>query len=427
MYKRDNELIYSPSDLNAFLENECVTWLNRFNIEYPGDLQVDETSEEGALIWEAGDEHERVYLAGLVNNGSDVLTINRDDPWAFSATLQAMRDGREIIYQAKLEYGEFAGWADFLFRVDGPSELGVWHYEVWDTKLSRSLKPYFPVQLCCYSEMLDVVQGRLPEQMGIFLGNNERKPLPVADYWFYYRALKRAFLEQQRSFDRNSPPPFPGLADYRHWSGHVNRMLEAWDDPALVANIRTAHVEKLAAAGITTVRGLVASDLETVPRMAKGTFERLRSQARLQCASEPGRPPAYELLPPDPDAIRQGFALLPPASAGDLCFDIEGYPLIDGGLEYLLGVISCDGTGLVFRDWWAHDRPQERASFEAFVDWVYACWKQDPSIHIYHYAPYETTALKRLMCRYASRENEIDELLSNHVSLTYTLSYARRC
>jgi predicted RecB family nuclease len=33
----------------------------------------------------------------------------------------------------------------------------------------------------------------------------------------------------------------------------------------------------------------------------------------------------------------------------------------------------------------------------------------------YHYAAYETTALKRLMCRYASPESEIDELLRNHV------------
>jgi predicted RecB family nuclease len=37
------------------------------------------------------------------------------------------------------------------------------------------------------------------------------------------------------------------------------------------------------------------------------------------------------------------------------------------------------------------------------------------SMHIYHYAAYETTARKRLICRYASREIEVDELLKNHV------------
>jgi len=35
-------------------------------------------------------------------------------------------------------------------------------------------------------------------------------------------------------------------------------------------------------------------------------------------------------------------------------------------------------------------------------------YKQFPDVHIYHYAPYEPAALKRLMGRYATRENELD-------------------
>jgi len=69
-----------------------------------------------------------------------------------------MQQGREVIYQARLRHGEFAGWVDFLFRVNGPTGLGAWHYEVWDTKLSRSLKPYFAIQLCCYADMLNSIQ-----------------------------------------------------------------------------------------------------------------------------------------------------------------------------------------------------------------------------------------------------------------------------
>jgi uncharacterized protein len=37
--------------------------------------------------------------------------------------------------------------------------------------------------------------------------------------------------------------------------------------------------------------------------------------------------------------------------------------------------------------------------------------KTYPDLHIYHYAPYEPVALKRLMGRYVTRENEIDRLL----------------
>lgn len=46
-----------------------------------------------------------------------------------------------------------------------------------------------------------------------------------------------------------------------------------------------------------------------------------------------------------------------------------------------------------------------------FVDFIMARWEQFPDLHIYHYAPYEPAALKRLMGRYATREDEIDRML----------------
>ena len=36
-------------------------------------------------------------------------------------------------------------------------------------------------------------------------------------------------------------------------------------------------------------------------------------------------------------------------------------------------------------------------------------------MHVYHYASYEITALKRLMGRYGTREDEIDDLLRRGV------------
>lgn len=184
------------------------------------------------------------------------------------------------------------------------------------------MKTYYAMQVCCYSEMLEALQGRSPEHAGIILGARERKPLRVSDYYFYYRAIKRAFLEQQRAFRPDAPRDFPGRADYRHWTGYVTGLLEARNDVSLVANIRRAQVEKLAEAGITTVKGLAESSLELVPRMARDTFERLKSQARLQLSSIPGKPPAYEVLPECVENRRRGFGLLPPPSPNDIAFDI---------------------------------------------------------------------------------------------------------
>jgi hypothetical protein len=125
--------------------------------------------------------------------------------------------------------------------------------------------------------------------------------------------------------------------------------------------------------------------------------------------------PAFEVLPQNPVNPRSGLALLPPASPQDIYFDIEGFPLIDGGLEYLLGAVTVAKNKPQFHDWWAHDKPEEKLSFEQFIDWVWLRWKQDPSMHIYHYAAYEVSAMRRLMGQHGTREDEVDALLRAEV------------
>ena len=45
------------------------------------------------------------------------------------------------------------------------------------------------------------------------------------------------------------------------------------------------------------------------------------------------------------------------------------------------------------------------------MDAIMAAWEAHPGMHVYHYAPYEPAAMKRLMGRYATREAELDRLL----------------
>lgn len=53
-------------------------------------------------------------------------------------------------------------------------------------------------------------------------------------------------------------------------------------------------------------------------------------------------------------------------------------------------------------------------AFEHFVDFAVTQKQLDPSTHIYHYAPYEVTAFKRLMSKYACKEDEIDSFLRSN-------------
>ena len=44
----------------------------------------------------------------------------------------------------------------------------------------------------------------------------------------------------------------------------------------------------------------------------------------------------------------------------------------------------------------AHDRTEEKSAFEGFIDWVYPRWRDNPGMHIYHYAAYERSDLPEI-------------------------------
>jgi uncharacterized protein len=86
---------------------------------------------------------------------------------------------------------------------------------------------------------------------------------------------------------------------------------------------------------------------------------------------------------------------------------MEGDPLHEDGLEYLFGVTWREGGALRFRAFWGHTRAEEKAAFEAFMDFVAQRLVRHPDLHIYHYAAYENTALKRLMSLHGTREDAV--------------------
>lgn len=406
----NGHFVYSPSDLIVFMESEFASWMDKYNLVRPGEVQPDETDEALQRLFDRGNRHETTYLERLRADGRDVCTIERKHPDTAAATLAAMRAGREVIYQAYLQLPPFAGYADFLVRVPGTSALGGHHYEAWDTKLARKAKPYFAIQLCCYAEMLEHIQGRRPTEFQIVLGDSSTYRTRTDDCFFYYRSIKEAFLEFHAAFDPDRQPEPEGMRDHRRWASHAGEILERLDHLCRVANVTTLQMKKLRTAGIATMAALAASTLDRVPRMDTAVLDRLRAQANLQVRSDDSL--QYELLPPQPG---RGLTILPPPSEGDVFFDMEGYPYLEDKLEYLFGACWYEDATLQFTDWWGHDATQEKRAFESFVDWVHARWRQDPRMHIYHYANYEKAALRRLAGRHGTREAEVDDLLRNEV------------
>src|SRR5580693_6869794 len=108
------------------------------------------------LLRELGERHETAYSNKLAQKaGNRIVSIPTVGNWAdaVAATKDAIRSGVEVIYQATVEDGNWRGRADFLVRVDKPSALGSFSYEVVETKLAKSAKVRAILQLCFYSEL----------------------------------------------------------------------------------------------------------------------------------------------------------------------------------------------------------------------------------------------------------------------------------
>ncbi len=420
MQLRDGACLFSATDVVSFLECEHLTVIDLQSLNDAGLRTEKAAPDEAAeLFARKGDEHERAYLARLRADGRTVVDIaagggNDDDKVA--RTLAAMQGGAEVIYQATLRVGHLFGHADFLRRVDGAaSAFGPWRYEVADTKLARSPKAKFLVQLAFYSHLVTVAQRAGPRLMHVVLGDQTERSYRCADYMHYFRALLARFLERVEALSAGEAAgtyPLPcAHCDLCHWSERCEARRLADDHLCQVASITRIQWGRLETQGFDTMARLAAMPAGTVvPKMHADVLTRLQSQAYLQEGARRTGERKVLVLPLDPEA-RRGFHRLPRPDAGDIFFDMEGDPLEDGGLEYLFGVWHLEEGAWTFRAFWAHSRAEERLAFEAFVDFVTLRRQQFPDAHVYHYASYEESALKRLASWHATREVEVDNLL----------------
>jgi uncharacterized protein len=334
-----------------------------------------------------------------------------------------MREGVDVIYQATFFDGRWRGHADFLLRVDGPSDLGDWHYEVADTKLARSVKGSALLQVCVYSDRLTTVQGRAPVNIHVVTGDSITHTLRLDDFAAFYRAVRKRF--EANVFGPGGPTPdgrdtYPDPVDHCRvcvWFPSCMTRRRTDDHPSIVAGMTRAATERLQEAGVPTRRVLAELDpAAIIPDLNPRTLDRLRRQARIQIEGEDRHELLYELIEPVPDEPGRGLALLPEPSPLDLFFDIEADPWIEnGGLEYLLGVVDVTGGEAAYSPLWGHNRAGEKAAFEAFIDLVMERLAHDPGMHVYHYAGYEAGAIKRLMQRHGTRQDEVDRILRGEV------------
>ena len=441
----EGRLVYSATDLVGFLECRHLANLECAATEghLPRPMRADPVLDR---IAQRGIEHEARFLEGLGVEGRTVVEVERHGAFSVAervtreraATLEAMQAGTDVIYQGVLFDDRRLGYADFLRRVERPSDLDAWSYEVWDTKLARHAKASAVLQLCMYSELIGALQGRAPEEMHLALGGVQRETVSfrVADYAAYYRSVARDF---EALLDDAAPtfpvPTTPEPVEHCgvcRWALECRAQWRADDDLSLVANLTSRQRRALHTIEVTTRTGL-AEPPHPLPERLDGAgreaLARIRAQADIQVRGEREGRVLSQRIPVARDregelVPNSGLLMLPEPSHGDLFFDIEGDPFFGSdevdGIDYLFGVIEPgrpDATREpTFHAFWAIEggtvtTAAERRAFEAVIDLVMERLATDPNLHVYHYAPYEPTAMKRLAGRYGTREEEVDQLL----------------
>jgi predicted RecB family nuclease len=297
MHLVGTDLRLSPSDLSGFLGCRHLTGLDLAVAHglLPKPVQNDAVLE---AMRRRGAEHEQAYVDSLRANGLAVVAIpttNADIAARAAATLQAMRDGAQVIVQATLvshepctrgtrstlgTLGTWLGYADVLRRVNRPSNFGAWSYEPVDTKLARETRGGTILQLAVYADLLEQLQGLCPEQFHVVTpGTNGAAFIEHAyrfnDYAAYYRVVRAQLAEtialgHEAIRDRHYPEPVEHC-DVCRWSDRCTGRRRADDHLSFIAGIGRLHRDELTAHGVPTLAAAAAMPLPIAFTPARGS------------------------------------------------------------------------------------------------------------------------------------------------------------
>ncbi|MET4135299.1 TM0106 family RecB-like putative nuclease [Pseudarthrobacter sp. PvP090] len=437
------DLVFSASDLviAASCEYQLLRKLDEKLGRSPkAAFDNDEMLQHAAVL---GDRHEHRVLDNFVAEFGhwdpaagrgvyDVVPAPTMDRATLLAkhreSVEALRSGADVVFQAAFFDGQFHGRSDFLVRqADGS-------YAVFDTKLARHAKVTALLQLAAYGDQL--LKAGITPAPAVTLVLGATVPLPGGgfDYVRSHHKLSEilpVFRERRDGFlaltSSHLAQPgtvrwgAPGLSACGRCD-YCQEQVAATDDLLLVARMNSAQRKALHKDGIRTVRALAEAALVN----PNSSLLRLQAQARMQTGIGPADGEVRYIKDGEEHTIRFGvipentLAELPPPSAGDIFFDFEGDPLWQEsatgvwGLEYLFGVIEAPtgpGAPGVFRPFWAHSREAEKQAFLDFLEYVQKRRQDYPDMHVYHYAAYEKTALRKLSVLHVAGEDVVDEWL----------------
>ncbi len=382
------------------------------------NLKKIELNINDKLRFEKGNQHEKNYLKELKKKHKKVLDLKKPDltrEEKISKTIQAMKEGWDIIHGGWLKKDKWTGEFDFLIiNKELKSKFGDYSYEVIDTKYSNKPKPDHIIQLGMYTYMLENTQGVLPKRFTIVLKDMVRENVQVNQVNEFFKIHRENYEKFVGNGVDKQKPERCSFCSTCEWQEECEKIWIKEDNLNQVGGLTKVHLKKLLELKIDTANKLSKQNPDKILKgFRKEISQRLITQAKLQKEYEKTNVPIHQPNPNNLNGIK-GFNLLPEPSECDLYFDIESVEdhIYSGGLEYLLGIYYIENGKEKFKALWSHNKEDEKKNLIKFFDFTKSHFKKYPNSKIYHYGSYEITALLKLTSFHKVKGIEYDHYLN---------------
>ncbi|MES0384670.1 MAG: PD-(D/E)XK nuclease family protein [Hyphomicrobium sp.] len=283
---------------------------HRVTMNLVGDpSQRDPVSPFVELLWERGNAYEREVIARLSQTETIVDLSSYKEDEKERRTLEAMREGADLIYSGRISSGDLVGIPDLLKRegegyvpVDIKSGRGE---EGGDDDTDPKPKLHYAVQLALYVDILERL-GLSAGRYGFILDINgeevrydlsgSRGPRKQETLWQEYQ---EALSETRAIYDRRTEtlPAYASVCKLCHWYSSCLKALRDANDLTLIPRLGRTSRDVLADE-FPTVSDLAECNPDAYVRSKNKTmFQRVGAEtlrtyhARAKLLATPGAKP----------------------------------------------------------------------------------------------------------------------------------------
>jgi predicted RecB family nuclease len=309
-------------------------------------------------------------------------------------SLENLRKGSEILINARLQVDGLEAECGILIRVEGQSTFGKYSYEPTIFVGTHSISKEQKLELSF---------------VGYVLGCLQNKP-PIAG-----RIIGMDGKVHSVKLDKAAKDILPLLAPLQEWT-----TVDSPAPPSLVLNKhcplcpfqRLCHTQAEQEDNLSLLDGVTARVMRQYEKKGIFTVKQFsylfKPRKRKKGSRKP--PPVTHKLELQALAIRAKKIYLQELPAlsrqsVELFLDMEGIP--DRALDYLIGLLVCQGDTTTHYSFWAATDQDERPMWQQFVDTV----TPYPDAPIYHYGSYEPREIATLTKRYETATDSITKRL----------------